>query len=111
MTWLRFTVACRGGKFVTGRVTGDLLEQEDALLRMYGADAIVHATGLSGSELAGDSSVYPLRGALIRVVNDGTKFPLVTEALCVTHDDSNGSAAEDIVFIVPRNDRTMILGG
>jgi D-amino-acid oxidase len=110
MSWLRYTVACRGGKLVTGRVTGDLLDQEDTLLRMYDADAIVHATGLGASNLAGDETVYPLRGALIRVVNDGTKFPLVTEALCVTHDDSNGTK-EDIVFIVPRNDRTLILGG
>ena len=78
---------------------------------MYGADAMVHATGLNAFNLAQDHTVYPLRGALVRVVNDGTKFPLVTQALCVTHDDTNGSAAEDIVFIVPRNDHTLILGG
>lgn len=110
MTWLRFTVACRGAQFVTGRVNGDLLSQEDALLKMYGASAIVNATSLSGFDLASDKTVYPLRGALIRVVNDGSKFPLVTEALCVTHDDERG-AVDDIVFIVPRNDRTLILGG
>jgi D-amino-acid oxidase len=110
MTWLRFTVACRGGQFVTGRINGDLCDQEDTLLKTYGASAIVNATGLSGFELAGDKTVYPLRGALIRVVNDGSKFPRVTEALCVTHDDAHG-AVDDIVFIVPRNDRTLILGG
>jgi D-amino-acid oxidase len=110
MTWLRFTVACRGGKFVNSRIDGDLFDQEDALLKMYDVSAIVNATGLSGFDLAGDKTVYPLRGALIRVVNDGSKFPLVTEALCVTHDDERG-AVDDIVFIVPRNDRTLILGG
>ena len=59
--------------------------------------AIVNATGLGSHEVAGDSSMYPLRGALIRVINDGKKFPKVTEALCVTHDDSRN--VDDIVFI------------
>lgn len=61
--------------------------------------AIVNATGLCAYELAGDKTVSPLRGALIRVINDGTKFPKVTEALCVTHDDNRGE--DDIVFIGP----------
>ena len=59
--------------------------------------AIVNATGLGSYELAGDTTMYPLRGALIRVINDGKKFPKVTEALCVTHDDSRN--VDDIVFI------------
>ena len=55
--------------------------------------------------------MYPLRGALIRVVNDGTKFPLVKEALVVAHDYAKRDEDGGIVFIVPRNDRTLILGG
>lgn len=58
--------------------------------------------------LAADDSVYPLRGALIRVINDGTKFPKVTQALGVTFDADRG---QEIVFIVPRNDNILILGG
>jgi D-amino-acid oxidase len=111
MGFLRQTVAAKGGKFITARISGDLLKQEDRLLAKYGADAIVNATGLNAYETAADKTVTPLRGALVRVVNDGTKFPLVTEALCVSHDDTHGAEAEDIVFIVPRNDRTLILGG
>ncbi len=42
--------------------------------------------------------------ALIRLVNDGKRFPKVTEALAVTHDNELSSEHEDIVFIVPRND-------
>ncbi|KAF9016612.1 FAD dependent oxidoreductase [Hymenopellis radicata] len=110
MHWLRFVLVCKGAIMETRRINGDLLHQEEELLAEYGADAIVNATGLAGLELAGDSSVYPLRGALIRVVNDGSKFPKVTEALAVTHDDTRGED-EDIVFIVPRNDNTLILGG
>lgn len=75
-----------------------MLESEDQLLAEYQAVAIVNATGLGAWELAEDSAMYPLRGALIRIINDGTKFPKVTEALCVTHDDARGME-EDIVFI------------
>ncbi|KAF9018755.1 FAD dependent oxidoreductase [Hymenopellis radicata] len=110
MNWLRFVLVCKGAVMETRRINGDLLDQEEELLAEYGADAIVNATGLAGLELAGDASVYPLRGALIRVINDGKMFPKVTEALAVTHDDTRGED-EDIVFIVPRNDNTLILGG
>jgi hypothetical protein len=41
-------------------------------------------------------------------VNDGKKFPKVTEALCVAHNESRGED-EDIVFIVPRNDSVRYL--
>ncbi|KAF8878561.1 hypothetical protein BD779DRAFT_1676820 [Infundibulicybe gibba] len=95
MGWLRSTVIVKGGKLITARINGDLLEQEDRLLAKYGAQAIVNATGLGAYETAADHSVVPLRGALVRVINDGKRFPI----------------AEDIVFIVPRNDRTLILGG
>ncbi|KAF8880840.1 nucleotide-binding domain-containing protein [Infundibulicybe gibba] len=95
MGWLRSTVIAKGGKLITARINGDLLEQEDRLLAKYGAQAIVNATGLGAYETAADHSVVPLRGALVRVINDGKRFPI----------------AEDIVFIVPRNDRTLILGG
>ncbi|KAL0947332.1 hypothetical protein HGRIS_013451 [Hohenbuehelia grisea] len=111
MAWLRHTVARKGARFVTARITGDLLAQEDKLLSKYGATAIINATGLSAYETASDKTVVPLRGALIRVINDGSRFPKVEEALCVSHDDTHGADAEDIVFIVPRNDKTLILGG
>ncbi|TCD61642.1 hypothetical protein EIP91_008130 [Steccherinum ochraceum] len=111
MTWLRFLVACKGAQFVTEHISGDLLAQEDELLAEYDAQAIIQCTGLSGAELAGDESVYPLRGALIRVVNDGSKFPKVTEALVMAHDYAKRDEDGGIVFIVPRNDRTLILGG
>ncbi|KAF8883580.1 hypothetical protein BD779DRAFT_1801963 [Infundibulicybe gibba] len=71
------------------------------MLAKYGAQAIVNATGLGAYETAADHSVVPLRGALVRVINDGKRFPIVREALCVSHDDTHGAEAEDIVFIVP----------
>ena len=87
---------------------GLLREEEDRLARDYHVGAIVNCAGLGASELAGDS-VYPLRGALIRVRNDGKKMPRVTQAHCVSH---NGSANEPgFIFIVPRGDDMLVLGG
>lgn len=111
MLWLRFLIATKGAQFVTDHVAGDLIDSEDKLLQHYGAHAVINCTGLGGRESASDKTVYPLRGALIRVVNDGTKFPKVTEALVVAHDYEKRDEDGGIVFIVPRNDRTLILGG
>jgi len=111
IVWLYRLVASKRARFATARISGDLLAQEDRLLARYGAQAIVNATGLGSYHLAADNTVTPLRGALIRVVNDGSKFPKVEQALAVSHDDSNGADAEDIVFIVPRNNNVLILGG
>jgi glycine/D-amino acid oxidase-like deaminating enzyme len=111
MNWLRRVVGEKRCRFVTARITGDLLDQEDKLLARFRADAIVNATGLGSYDLARDATVSPLRGALIRVLNDGSKFPKIEEALAVSHDERNGAGAEDMIFIVPRNDKTLILGG
>ncbi|KAK0194984.1 FAD dependent oxidoreductase [Armillaria mellea] len=113
MVWLRNLVATKGAKLITRRINGDLVDSEQELLRTYGAVAIVNATGLNSLETASDKACYPLRGALIRLVNDGKQFPKVNEALAVTHDNELSADHEDIVFIVPRNDnaRILILGG
>ena len=111
MMWLRSVVENKGGKLVTEHVSGDLLSQEDQLLQAFDAQYIVDATGLGAFEAAADQTVYPLRGALIRIVNDGTKFPKVHEALVVANDYEKRDEDGGIVFIVPRNDKTLILGG
>ncbi|KAK0460967.1 FAD dependent oxidoreductase [Desarmillaria tabescens] len=109
--WLHDLVEAKGAELITRRIDGDLLDSEAKLLETYGAVAIVNATGLNSFESAGDKSCYPLRGGLIRLVNDGKRFPKVTEALAVMHDNELSSEHEDIVFIVPRNDNILILGG
>ena len=111
MYWLCDTVSQKGATLVTGRVSGDLLGQEDALLKQYHVIVIVNfVTGLSAFELAGDETLYPLRGALIRVVNNGKRFPKVTEALAVSIDEAH-KHEQELVFIVPRKDKILILGG
>jgi D-amino-acid oxidase len=102
-------VQSKGARFLTETIYGDLYAQEDELRARFGADVIVNCTGLAGSEIAGDKTCYPIRGCLIRVINDGVDFPKVNSALTIAADaihDANG-----IVFIVPRNDNILLLGG
>lgn len=70
---------------------------------------IINATGLAGTELAADKSCYPIRGGLIRVVNDGSDFPKVDTALTITADLVHDWS--EIVFLVPRNDKILLIGG
>ncbi|EKG12878.1 FAD dependent oxidoreductase [Macrophomina phaseolina MS6] len=109
MAFLKDLVTSKGATLITDTLHGDLFAQEHALRQHYRADAIVHATGLAGTELAGDASCYPIRGALIRVVNDGCAFPKVDAALTITADAVHD--AGEIVFLVPRNDAVLLIGG
>ena len=111
MQWLRAVVEHKGGILVTQHISGDLLSQEDRLLSNFKSSYIVNATGLGASEAAADEAVHPLRGALVRLVNDGTSFPKVTEALVVANDVRKQAEDGGIVFIVPRNDDILVVGG
>ncbi|KAJ5190135.1 FAD dependent oxidoreductase [Penicillium cinerascens] len=109
MRWLMELVQAKGARLVTEYIHGDLFAQENALLERFSADVIVNATGLACAETAGDMSCYPIRGALIRVINDGTDFPKINQAMTITADAAHD--ANEIVFIVPRNDNILLLGG
>ncbi|RAL06609.1 FAD-dependent oxidoreductase [Aspergillus homomorphus CBS 101889] len=109
MGWLMGLVQAKGARFVTEEIHGELYVQEDELLTRFKADAIVNATGLAGFTTAGDESCYPIRGALIRVINDNTNFPKINQAMTITADAVH--SADEIVFIVPRNDNILLLGG
>jgi D-amino-acid oxidase len=108
LRWLEREVRRAGCPVIERKLDGSLRESEDRLSCDYGASAIVNCAGFGAGELAADP-VYPLRGALIRVHNDGEKMPRVTQAHCVSH---NGSAKEPgFIFIVPRGDNMLVLGG
>ncbi|KAJ4392935.1 hypothetical protein N0V93_002139 [Gnomoniopsis smithogilvyi] len=109
MTWLMGLVQGKGATFVTETIHDDLLMVEKRLLARFSADAIVNCTGLNGTELAGDKSCYPIRGGLVRVMNDGRHFPKVESALTITADAAHNT--NEIVFIVPRNDNILLIGG
>ena len=68
---------------------------------------VINCAGLGSRELASDP-MFPLRGALVRLVNDGKNFPKITRSYCVSHDDVTSD--QEIVFIVPRGENRLILG-
>jgi len=108
MNWLLGEGRRAGCRIVKRKLSGSLREQAEALGREYGVDAIVNCTGLGARELAGEP-MHPLRGALIRVRNDGGSMPRVTQAHCVSHDGS--SQEPGFIFIVPRGEDMLVLGG
>ncbi|KAJ6574584.1 nucleotide-binding domain-containing protein [Mycena capillaripes] len=107
MEWLTELVATKGAEYITETIDGDLLHVEDALRARFNADVIVNCTGLGAETLAGDRSVYPIRGGLIRVINDGVDFPKVDAALSISADVN----INEMVFLVPRNDNILLIGG
>ncbi|KAE8326172.1 hypothetical protein BDV39DRAFT_216003 [Aspergillus sergii] len=109
MSWLMQLVQAKGATLVTETLKGDILDHEESLRRRFGADVILNCTGLAGAELAGDSSCYPIRGGLIRVINDGTDFPKAEAALTISADAAHSE--HEIVFLVPRNDNILLIGG
>jgi D-amino-acid oxidase len=108
MRWLLAESVKAGCHIIPIRIHGNIIHQEAALKAQFGVDAIVNCAGLGSAELVGES-MYPLRGALVRVHNDGTHMPRITNAHCVSHDES--LERQDIIFIVPRGSDRLVLGG
>ena len=108
MGWLLDRVLAAGCEVRRCRVDGPLAECEVALCRQFGVDAIVNCTGLGAMDLAGED-MYPLRGALVYVRNDGVDMPRVTAAHCMAFDEEVGG--QNMVFIVPRGRDLLVLGG
>jgi glycine/D-amino acid oxidase-like deaminating enzyme len=122
MSWLTSLVQKKGADLQTQTISGDLFAQESELRARFSADAIVNATGLDASDLSSDKTCYPIRGALVRLLNDGTDFPKIENALVVPaaagsdqmpSSDSNldPRSSNEIIFLVPRNDNILVLGG
>ncbi len=105
MRWLLEAVRAAGCGIVQRKVSGNLLEQASTLRREFDAAILVNCAGL-GARALGDASVFPLRGALVRIRNDGKRMPRLSEAHCVA-DDGPGR----FVFVVPRGEDMMVLGG
>lgn len=106
--WLLRRLRDAGCEVVQRRLHGTLKEQEQALRREFGADLIVNCSGLGAKELACDDMV-PLRGALIRMINDGSRMPRIDQAHCISI--SEGERRQDMVYIIPRGERIVLLGG
>ena len=76
-------VGAKGAEFVHEKIEGDLLDLETDLRKRFNADAIVNATGLGAKTTASDN-MYPLRGAVLRLRNDGARFEKIERALVVS---------------------------
>ena len=93
---------------LTKKISGNLKEEEEKLKKEFGVDLIVNYSGLGARELA-PSDMYPLRGAWIRVRNDGKTIPRITKAHWLSHDES--SDEQDFIYIVPKGHDILLLGG
>ena len=109
MAWLAGQAEAAGVTVSRRAIRGRLAEREDELLAAYGAELIVNCSGLGAHELAGDTSMVSHRGALLRVINDGSRMARVTAAHAVANDTRTDD--QDMVFIVPRGANRLLLGG
>ena len=92
LPWLVARARSLGGEF-TQRLVQSLPEVGD------GADVVVNCSGLGARELVGDTSVYPVRGQVVRVRNPGL-------AVSVRDEHHPGGRA----YVHPRTN-DCILGG
>jgi glycine/D-amino acid oxidase-like deaminating enzyme/biotin carboxylase len=107
MKWLFEYVQNIGCEIIQEKITVNIVENEQEVLHRFNANAIVNCAGLGSIVTTGDTSMYPLRGALVRVKNVGG---VIKDAHCISHEETS-SSEQDIIFIVPRGDDLVVLGG
>jgi glycine/D-amino acid oxidase-like deaminating enzyme len=109
MKFLMQLVADKGANFHTRTIEDDLLDIEEELLWTYKADIIINSVGLAHKTAADDSS-FPVRGALLRVINDGSSFPKIENATIISAETKSGQIHQGMAFVVPRSDNILVLG-
>lgn len=108
MQWLFHHAESLGCEMIEERMTLNLIEHEHALLERFNCAAIVNCAALGSIEIVNDISMFPLRGALVRVKDEQG---LVDGAHCISHKETS-SDEQSMIFIVPRGkNNTVILGG
>ena len=108
MQWLFHQAESLGCEMIEDRMSLNLIEHEYALLEHFNCAAIVNCAALGSIEIANDVSMYPLRGALVRVKDEQG---LVDGAHYFSHKKTS-SDEQSMIFIVPRGEKNMvILGG
>lgn len=111
MVYLMATVKNKGADLETLRITKPLRDIAEELKTHYAADAIINATGLGAREVADDPDVYPVRGAIKRMQNNYVDhFEPLTQAYLVPAQKGFDGQPTKVVFLVPRNDETLIVG-
>ena len=107
MPWLLNQVKELNVQVKPFNVSGRLIDIHEELCTKFDCEYIINCAGLGASELANEY-MYSLRGALIRIKNNGKKFPILNKAYCVSFDEK--TKEQDIVFIVPRGETHIVLG-
>ena len=111
MVYLMALVESKGAEFETKELKGNLKAISSSLVEQYHASAIVNATGLGAKELLDDEDVYPIRGAIKRISNNNTnRFEALNQAYLVPAQKGDDEQPTKVVFLVPRNDETLIVG-
>ncbi|KAE8393179.1 hypothetical protein BDV23DRAFT_149690 [Aspergillus alliaceus] len=108
MGFLMRLVQSKGAVLETREIIGDLRLHEQDLLSKYHADIIVNASGIGARELVADSQIYPVRGA-VKKIKRPTGYPADYAFLLPAQENLDGSVSKT-VFIVPRNDDTLVIG-
>ncbi|MGE0608351.1 MAG: FAD-dependent oxidoreductase [Pirellulales bacterium] len=108
MAWLRQQVEQAGCSVQQRKISEPLDGCADRLRSEFSADLLVNCTGLGAIDLCGDE-MFPLRGALVRVKNRQKIQPPVETAHCLSY--SGEGDRQDMVFIVPRGQNMLLLGG
>ncbi|KAE8383419.1 FAD dependent oxidoreductase [Aspergillus bertholletiae] len=108
MAFLMRLVQSKGAVLETREIIGDLRLHEHGLLREYHADIIVNASGIGARKLAADTQIFPVRGA-VKKIKRPEGYP-VDHAFLLPAQMNPGGSASKTVFIVPRNDDTLVIG-
>jgi D-amino-acid oxidase len=109
MKWLLDRLKQGNCQVLTRKISGELKDREEKLKKEFSVDLIINCAGLGASKLASEADLSPLRGAWIRVCNDGKTIPQITKAHWLSHNDS--SDQQDFIYIVPRGHDRLLLGG
>ncbi|KAH7094141.1 hypothetical protein BKA62DRAFT_751562 [Auriculariales sp. MPI-PUGE-AT-0066] len=73
---------------------GSLLDLEGSLLQKYNAE-----------------NIYPLRGAVLRLLNDGKEFRTLDRCYVVSASGADDDETSEFIFIIPRNNNIVYVGG
>ncbi|KAF7587546.1 hypothetical protein BBP40_007057 [Aspergillus hancockii] len=108
MIFLMRLVQSKGAVLETRTINGDLRLQEQELLDEYHANIIINVSGIGSRELATDSQMYPVRGA-VKKIKRPAGYPADKAFLLPAQMNPDGSVSRT-VFVVPRNDETLVIG-
>ncbi|XP_022778404.1 D-amino-acid oxidase-like, partial [Stylophora pistillata] len=84
MQWLYKQCHDDGCRFVHDEIHGLLRDQAEDLKKKYKTQLIFNCFGNNAKELAGDEDVYPLRGVILKVKNDGNLMSKLNHPMCVS---------------------------